>query len=205
MDALFSVVAELLVVPLVLWALIALELTVGVVMSIVAVLLGRRTLAEAIVFKWRTIRRRLLWSAIFFSSALLLADLVFFDAIVTLALGSADDRDDLDVTFAEAEGSFILGRIELHALTAAGTRPPGQDPSARFEVTIDSLVIDIDTARLLALEFAVEEIAVDGVHGRFDRLRAATPAPRPKDRGLELSREFSVAHMHVGDVQLLLT
>lgn len=204
MDALFVVVAELLIVPLILWGLIAFELTVGVVTSIVSVLLGRRSATEAVAYRWRAVRRRMLWSLIFLSSGLLLADLLLFDQLVTLALGSADEREDLDVEFAHAEGSFILGRIELQHVTLRGQRggDDPEDPDARFAVSIESLVIDIDTARLLAADFAVEEIAVDGVVGSFDRLRARAPERKPERRGLELSREFSVQRLHVGNLRL---
>jgi hypothetical protein len=202
MDALFIVVAELLIVPLILWGLIAFELTVGVVTSIVSVLIGRRSATDAMIYRWRAVRRRMLWSLIFFSSGLLLADLLFFETLVTMALGSADDRDDLDVHFTHAEGSFILGRIELQDLTLGGARG-GDDPDARFAVSIESLVIDIDTARLLTADFAVEEIAVDGIVGSFDRLRAREPEREPdKKKGLDLSREFSVQRLHVGGMQL---
>jgi hypothetical protein len=201
MDALFVVVAELLIIPLILWGLIAFELTVGVLASIVSVLLGRRSATDAVIYRWRAVRRRMLWSLIFLSSGLLLADLVFFDRLVTLALGSADEREDLDVSFAHAEGSFILGRIELQQLTLGGTRG-GDDPDARFAVEIESLVIDIDTAALLAADFAVEEIAVDGVVGSFERLRVREPDRKPDERGFELAREFSVQRLHVGGMQI---
>jgi hypothetical protein len=206
MDALFVVVAELLIVPLILWGLIALELTVGVVTSIVSVLVGRRSPSEAVAHRWRAVRQRLLWSLIFLSSGLLLADLLLFDQLVTLALHSADEREDFDVDFAHAEGSFILGRIELQHLTLAGTRggDDPDDPDARFAVSIESLVIDIDTARLRLGDVAVEEIAVDGVVGSFDRLRVRAPEPTPERRGveLELAREFSVQRLHVGGLKL---
>ncbi len=203
MDALFLVVAELLIVPLILWALIALELTVGVLASIVSVLLGRRSASEAVAYRWRAVRRRLLWSLIFLTSGLLLADLVFFDRLVTLALASVDERDDLDVEFAHAEGSFILGRIELQHLTLGGVQG-GDDPTARFAVNIESLVIDIDTAQLLTAEFAVEEIAVDGVEGSFERVRVREREREPERKGIDLSREFSVQRLHVGDMKLAL-
>jgi hypothetical protein len=203
MDALFVVVAELLIVPLILWGLIAFELTVGVVASIVSVLLGRRSATQAVAQRWGAVRRRLLWSLIFLSSGLLLADLLLFETLVTVALGSADEREDFDVDFVHAEGSFILGRIELQHVTLAGTRG-GDDPEAQFAVDIESLVIDIDTARLLLADFAVEEIAVDGVVGSFDRLRAREPERKPERPGFELEREFSVQRLHVGDLRLAL-
>lgn len=203
MDALFVVVAELLIVPLILWALIAIELTVGVLTSIVSVLLGRRSPSQAVAYRWRAIRRRLLWSLIFLTCGLLLADLVFFDRLVTLALGSVDEREDFDVDFAHAEGSFILGRIELQHVSLGGVQG-GEDPAARFAVDIESLVIDIDTARLLTAEFAVEEIAVDGVRGNFDRLRVREPDRKPEPSGIELAREFSVQRLHVGAMKLAL-
>jgi hypothetical protein len=204
MDALFVVVAELLIVPLILWGLIAFELTVGVLASIVSVLLGRRSPSQAVASRWRAVRRRMLWSLIFLTSGLLLADLLLFQSLVTVALGSADEREDLDVQFAHAEGSFILGRIELQHVTLGGTRGPEglDDPDARFAVSIESLVIDIDTARLLLADFAVEEIAVEGVVGSFDRLRAREPERKPERPGFELSREFSVQRLHVGDLRL---
>jgi hypothetical protein len=201
MDALFVVVAELLIVPLILWGLIALELTVGVVASIVSVMLGRRSATVAVIQRWRAVRRRLLWSLIFLSAGLLLADLLLFERIVMLALGSADEREDFDVAFEHAEGSFILGRIELQHVTLGGTRG-GDDPEAQFEVSIDSLVIDVATARLLLADFAVEEIAVDGVVGSLDRLRVREPQPTAKRRrGFELAHEFSLQRLHVGDLR----
>ena len=203
MDALFVVVAELLVVPLILWGLIVLELTVGIAASVLAIMQGRRSPSEAARHTWRSVRRRLLWSLIFLSSGLLLADLVFFETLVTLALGSADDREDLDVNFSHADGSFILGRIELHQLALSGQRG-GDDPSARFDFQVDSLVIDVDTKALLFADFAVEEIALEGVVGSFDRLRPSEPKPEPEQRGLELAREFSVERLHFGDVNMIL-
>lgn len=203
MDALFIVVAELLIVPLILWALIVLELTLGVAASVFAVINGRRSPTDAVKYSWRAIRRKLLWSLIFLTSGLLIADLVLFDSIVTLALGSADDREDLDVGFGHAEGSFILGRIELHQLTLSGTRGGHQDPSARFEVFVDQLVIDVDTARLLSLAFAVEELSLIDVRGSFDRLRPGEREPkRKKDDGP--TREFSVERIHFGEMALAL-
>jgi hypothetical protein len=200
MDALFIIVAQLLLIPLVLWALIALELTLGVAASVVAVVAGRRSATEALTHSWRAIRRKLLWSLIFVSSGLLLADLVFFQEIVTLALGSVDDREDLDVRFSHAEGSFMLGRIELHGLTIAGIRGQAGDPNAQFAVAVEQLVIDIDMRQLLTATFAVEELTVQGVRGEFDRLRAG---PK-RDLGDRPAREFSVTHLHLGDLKLTL-
>lgn len=201
MDALFVVVAELLIVPLILWALMAIDLTVGVLTSIVAVLLGRRSATEALHHRWLGIRRRLLWSVIFLSAGLLLADIVFFDTLVSLALDSADEREDLDVDFAEAEGSFILGRVELRGLEIVGRRG-GADPSARFEIAADEAIIDIDTAALLSFDFAVEAIELEGVHGTWDRLRAVDE-PR-REAGFELDRQFVVDRLHVGALELTL-
>jgi hypothetical protein len=202
MDALFIVVAELLIVPLILWALIVLELTLGVAASVFAFLNGRRSLTDAVSYSWRAIRRKLLWSFIFLSAGLLLADLVFFDAIVNLALGSADEREDLDVSCGRAEGSFILGRIELHELRLEGVRGGREDPSARFGVVVDELVIDIDTAKLLIASFAVEELALDGVRGSFDRLR---PSERERKRDEDApAREFTVERIHVGGMSIAL-
>lgn len=202
MDALFIVVAELLIIPLILWALIVLELTLGVAASVFAFLNGRRSLGEAVSYSWRAIRRKLLWSFILLSAGLLLADLVFFDAIVNLALDKADEREDLDVSCGHAEGSFILGRIELHELTLAGVRGGSEDPSARFGVFVDELVIDIDTAKLLIASFAVEELALDGVRGSFDRLR---PSERERKRDEDApAREFTVERIHVGGMSIAL-
>jgi hypothetical protein len=203
MDALFIVVAELLIIPLILWALIVLELTLGVAASVFAIVVGRRSLSEAMSYSWRTIRRRLMWSLIFLSAGLLLADLVFFDAIVNLALGSADDREDLDVSCVHAEGSFILGRIELHELTLEGVRGGSDDPTARYGVFIDELVIDVDTAKLFAAAFAVEELTLEGVRGSFDRLRAGE-RERERDDEAEPAREFTVERIHFGDMVIAL-
>ncbi|HVH97683.1 MAG TPA: hypothetical protein VM869_03195 [Enhygromyxa sp.] len=203
MDALFIVVAELLIIPLILWALIVLELTLGVAASVFAILIGRRSITDAVSYSWRVIRRRLIWSLIFLSGGLLLADVVFFDAIVQLALGSADERDDLDVSCVRAEGSFILGRIELHDLTLEGVRGGSDDPSARYGVFVDELVIDVDTAKLLVAAFAVEELTLEGVRGSFDRLRAGERKPEP-DKEDAPAREFTVERIHFGDMAIAL-
>ena len=201
MDALFVIVAELLLVPLVLWGLIALELTLGLVASLVSILLGRKSLTEALDQRWRAVRRRLRWSLIFMSAGLLAVDLLFFDAVVGLALGSVNEREDLDVEYRSAEGSFILGRVEIDGLILRGRRGEADDPRADYELSIDELVIDIDTAKLLALDFAVEEIAVDGARGRWDRLRGADAKQEPAaERGFELGRDFAVERMHFGDL-----
>ncbi|MFO7561344.1 MAG: hypothetical protein R6X02_01770 [Enhygromyxa sp.] len=200
MDALFIVVAELLIIPLILWALIVLELTVGVAASVFSIFAGRRSPAEAVANSWRAIRRKLLWSLIFVTSGLLIADLVLFDAIVSLALGSANDREELEVSFAHAEGSFIVGRIELHQLSLAGVRGELGDPSARYQLFVDRVVIDVDTPRLLAAAFALEELSLEGVRGSFDRLRAEQRKPA----GEWLAREFSVERIHFGQTALTL-
>jgi hypothetical protein len=203
MDALFIVVAELLIVPLILWAFIVFELTLGVAASVFAVLIGRRSPTDMVRYTWRKIRRRFVWSLSLLGAGLLLCDLVFFNLIVGLAIGSADEREDLDVSFMHAEGSFILGRIELHELTLSGVRGGQADPSARFGVSIDELVIDIDTGKLLAAGFAVEELTLDGVRGSFDRLRPSDRKPeRDEDDGP--AREFTVERIHFGDFSLAL-
>jgi len=199
MDALFIIVAELLIVPLILWALIMLELTVGVAASVFAIFAGRRTPSEAVLHTWRSIRRRLLWSFIFVSSGLLLADLVFFDQIVHLALSSADDREDLDVHYGHAEGSFILGHIELHQLSIRAVRG-GDEPRARVAFAADRLLINIDTKRLLTFNFVVEELSVDGVRGSFDRLRPSD-AERERERS-KFAHDFLVERLHFGDVRV---
>lgn len=200
MDVLFIIVAELLIVPLILWALIMLELTVGVAASAFAIFAGRRSLSKAVMHSWRVIRRRLLWSLIFLSSGLLLADLVFFDAIVHLALRAADDREDLEVDYGHAEGSFILGRIELHQLELTAVRG-GDEPSVELAFAADSLIIDIDTKRLLMLDFVVEELALEGLRGSVDRLRESPAEPRAER---ELAHEFRVERLHFGDVKVAL-
>jgi hypothetical protein len=201
MDALFVVVAELLLLPLILWVLILLELVIGTLGTLVGILLGRRRPTELIHRQWLRLRRRLVWSLLLFAIALVMIDLVFFEALVNVALGSIDDRDDLDVRHAHAEGSFILGRIEIDHLQLSGVRGDLDDPSARFELDIETLVIDIDTAALLTANFAVEELSLDGVRGSYDRLRrgASEPVEQPGP-----SREFRVDRLHVGALELTL-
>lgn len=203
MDALFIVVAELLLLPLLLWGLIVIELVLGTLATLVGIVLGRRRPGELISRPWLRLRRRLAWSLALLGGALLVVDLFFFEPLVNVVLGSVDDREDLDLRFAHAEGSFILGRIELEQLELAGTRGELADPSARFALHIDSLVIDIDTAALLALDLAVEELALDGVQGSYDRLRRSEREPaRPRERGP--AREFRVDRFHVGSLALTL-
>ena len=197
MDALFVIVAQLLIVPLILWGLILVDLTLGVASSIVAVMLGRKSAGTALDHRWRGIRRRLVWSLIFLTSGLLLADLVFFDAIVNQVLSSVDDREDLDVEFANAEGSFILGRIELDHLVLAGRRGSADDPSGQYALQVEKLVIDIDTLGLLTFDFALEDLSLEGVHGTYDRFHAPVEAEREP-----LSREFAVQRMYFGETRL---
>ncbi|NVB40043.1 hypothetical protein G6O69_19515 [Pseudenhygromyxa sp. WMMC2535] len=201
MDALFVIVAELLAVPLLLWALIALDLTLGVAMSVVAVLLGRRTVTGALQHRWRSVRKRLLWSLIFLSTALLLADLVFFETLVSLSLARVDERDDLEVYYTKVEGSFILGRIEFEDLVLAGRRGQADAPSDRFELEIGEFVIDMDTARLLRLDFAVEELSLEGARGSWDHLAAAEAGARAQPPP---ARDFELERMHVGELALSL-
>lgn len=198
MDALFVIVAQLLIVPLILWALIVIDLTVGVASSIVSVLLGRKSATDAIDHRWRGVRRRLVWSLIFLTSGLLLADLVFFDAIVHQVLRSVDDREDLDVQFAHAEGSFILGRIEIDHLQIGGRRGQASDPSGEYSLEVEALVIDIDTLGLLTFDFALEDLSLEGVRGTYDRYHP----PRGKREREPLAREFTVERMHFGSTHL---
>jgi len=203
MDALFVVVAELLLVPLVLWILIAVELTLGLAVSVVSYLLGRRSLEQALTHGLRAVQRRLLWSVVVLGAGLVLVDLLMFDPIVGLVLSEVDAREDLDIGYGAAEGSFILGRVELTDVAVTGVRDGDRaDPSAHFEVVIDSLVIDVDTLALLGARFAVEDIAVEGVRGSFDRLRTVDRDRVDADRGFELDREFSVERVHFGAVAL---
>ena len=132
MDALFIVVAELLLLPLLLWGLIVLELVLGTLATLVGIVLGRRRPGELISRPWLRLRRRLAWSLALLGGALLVVDLFFFEPLVNVVLGSVDDREDLDLRFAHAEGSFILGRIELEQLELAGTRGELADPSAQI-------------------------------------------------------------------------
>jgi hypothetical protein len=200
MDALFVVVAELLLLPVLLWALIIIELVVGTLGTLVGILLGRRSPTDLVRHQWLRVRRRLMWSLLLLATALVLVDLVFFEALVNVVLGSIDDRDDLEVGHAHAEGSFILGRIEIDHLELSGTRGDLDDPSARFELDIQKLVIDIDTAALLTFDFAVEELALDGVRGSYDRLRRVEPE-QPREQP-EPSREFRVDRLHIGALDL---
>ncbi len=202
MDALFIVVAELLLLPVILWGLIVFELIVGTIGTVVGVVLGRRRLSDLIRYQWLRVRRRLVWSLLLLSIGLVLVDLVFFEALVNVVLGSIDDRDDLDVRHAHAEGSFLLGRIEIDHLQLSGARGDPADPSARFELDIEKLVIDIDTGALLSFEFGVEELALDGVRGSYDRLRPTTPKQRPPDQPGP-ARAFRLDRLHVGDLELV--
>lgn len=201
MDALFVVVAELLLLPVILWGLIVVELVVGTLATLVGVLFGRRRPGDLIFRPWPRLRRRLTWSLALLAGALLVVDLVFFEPLVNVVLGSIDDRDDLEVRFAHAEGSFILGRIEIDQLELAGTRGDPADPSARFELEVAELVIDIDTAALLAAELAVEDLSLDGVRGSYDRLRRSAPEREREDA--DPAREFRVDRLHVGALDLV--
>jgi len=201
MDALFIIVAELLLLPLILWALIVIELVLGTLGTLVGIVLGRRSPGDLIRRQWLRLRRRLVWSLLLLALGLVLVDLVFFEPLVNVVLGSIDDRDDLEVRFAHAEGSFILGRIEIDKLELAGVRGELDDPNARFELSIDALVIDIDTAALLVADFAIEELSLDGVHGSFDRFRRGPPKREPEQPGP--AREFRVDRLHVGALDLV--
>ncbi|MFV8749969.1 hypothetical protein ACNOYE_05435 [Nannocystaceae bacterium ST9] len=200
MDALFVIVAELLLLPLLLWILILVELVLGTLGTAVGIVMGRRRPSDLVRHQWLRLRRRLVWSLLLASVALVLVDLVFFEALVNVVLGSIDDREDLDVRHAHAEGSFILGRIEIDHLEISGARGDLADPSARFELDIEKLIIDIDTGALLTATFAVEELSLDGVRGSYDRLRRAAPEREREQPGP--AREFRLDRLHVGELAL---
>ncbi len=205
MDALFVIVAELLIVPLILWALLILELTIGVLASVVAIFAGRRSPSEALEERWRAVRRRLLWSLILMTSGLMLADLLFFESFVHLALSSIDERDDIELRYAHAEGSFILGRIEFDDIELSARRGDPDDPDDRYSFVARELVIDIDTRALLTLNFRVEELALEGVRGELDRLRATDPQTRKTGGAAQaLARNFTLERLHVGTTTLVL-
>jgi hypothetical protein len=69
-------------------------------------------------------------------------------------------------------------------------------------VSVEELVIDIDTGKLLTAAFAVEELTLDGVRGTFDRLRVSER--KPEREQTEPAREFTVQRLHFGDVALAL-
>ena len=113
MDLLQIIVAQLLVLPVILWALIGLEVVTAVLGTVLGVLLGRRRPAVFVRYRLRRLRRRLLMSLSLLACGLVMIDLFLLEEVVAAALGRADEHEQLDVEFSQVEGSVILGRLEL--------------------------------------------------------------------------------------------
>ncbi len=201
MDLLFIIVAQLLVLPVILWALIGLELVTAVLGTILGLLLGRRNPTQYLRYRLRRLRRRLIMSLSLLACALVLIDLLKLEEVVAKVLEHLDERGQLEARFAEVEGSVILGRLELRGLEVSGERGR-PTPRDAVDLKIDELIVDVDTAALLTGELTVEQLSVRGVRGRWDRLPTAATIDEPRPRS-QLARDFGVTHVSVEDVELI--
>lgn len=116
-----------------------------------------------------------------------------FNWVVARAVKSAGPKSGIAVTFDDAEGSLLSGRVKLRDAKFVRTGNPISD----FDLDVAQFDVDADVWRLLAGEIKFEEITVSGVRGHLIRNGKRDPKlPR---------RRFTVNRLSVSDVAIEVT
>jgi len=111
-----------------------------------------------------------------------------FDWFVRQALRTAERRNGIVVTFADAKGNLFSGRVALRDAKFVRRGHPVSD----FDLTAAKFDVDADVRQLLGGDFAFETVMVSGVRGEFTRTGKRDPTlPR---------RRFTINRLTVEDV-----
>ena len=116
-----------------------------------------------------------------------------FDWVVARAVKTAEPKSGIAVTFADAEGNLLSGRVKLRDAKFVRTGNPISD----FDLEVAQFDVDADVWQLLVGEFAFQEVNVSGVRGELTRKGKRDPTlPR---------RRFTVERLTVNDVAVEVT
>lgn len=205
-ETLLLISGELLVFPIIAAAAVVAELSMGLVLGLVQLVLGplrrRRARSSAVALRLPglgLLRRIRSWIATLSMTLLVTAvaaDLFFFDAAVRYVLTRLDDAAGLEIDLDGAQGSFLAGRVELLGLVVrrVGANESDGDGNA-LDLRADRLAIDVAMLEVLAPQKRVQSLEIEGLRGRVERREVGTGKS-------SVRRSFRVDTLALSDVAI---
>ncbi len=185
MDSLLLVVAELLAVSRTIASTLLFVGGAGLVL-----VLGQLVVQSRLVRWWR----RLVWTV---ASALALAalglvivDMFLYEQALRFGLEQVALRSGITVTFQQARGSLLTGRLELYDVTIDRA-----DPSLRLYLTAEELTLDVDMLVLWRPGVQLELVRIAGVRGEIHRGVSNGSGLRPR-------RNFVASRVELEDIRV---
>lgn len=167
-------------VLLILELVLPLALLAGALLVEAAALLAGLVQALLVLFKrgtgvfGRRLRRLTLGAAAALGLAIILLQTVFFQPIVRRIARAVQARAGIELTFKEASGNLLAGRVLLHDAVARRS----SDPAATFDVAAREMEVDVRLLSLLSGEVSIESVRVTGARGSYTRMSDVERPPR---------------------------
>lgn len=203
MEALIILLAEVIIVTLTVllgFALEALLTAIGGIIEFIFFLLDKRSLKKIPVKETKPRKRKpkpwlrklnivlITLLAILVTSAFVINHF-FFEPATRFVLAQVKSRTNIEVTFSEAEGNLLSGRI---LLKEAKIKREGSDQS-NFNIKAGEFYIDMDMWSVFSSQKRIEEFRMKDAQGSFTRIKKVD---RIK------TREFVIEDLKIENLEL---
>jgi len=122
---------------------------------------------------------------------ILIVNLFLVESLLRWALEGVRERTGAEVTFGAADANLFTGRLTLEGLTLRRPR----HATSQFDLRADACTLNLSMTDLLLWRVNLDELAIRGVRGQFERVRKVERmAPR---------REFEIERLTLEDADVV--
>jgi len=127
----------------------------------------------------------------------------FFEATLQKIAEVVGNKTDIHLTFAEANGSFFSGHVELKKASIVRT----SHESSNFDFTVDRLNIDLAVMQILRNPTRIEIFEIESLSGSVEHKRSKDDkSSKPqKAEPIKPRRSFEIKTLLLSDVDLTIT
>jgi hypothetical protein len=211
-EALFILLADLIILPMTLFAGVLVE---GIVTAAAAVASFLEATSGIIFFgasdqkvepstaEWKTSERKLRrrtwlqrfsWGLggmlILLVTAVCLLNFAFFESTVHWGLARIEKRSGVKIEFTSASGNLFSGKLTLKGATA---RRQGNTAS-NFDLRADEFTVNLSVGKLFAGTARIETVFLSGLKGDFQRMS------NPEQ--MRLRRQYEISHLRIENAEI---
>lgn len=213
MEALFILLAELIILPIALLVPLLVECIVAfglALASFVEAVTGfsigltglkrrrERSQGQPVEVKLpperRVLLKRLSWTLggvlVVTVAGVCLLNFVFFESSLRWGLGRIAKRSGIEIQFASASGNVFSGHLTLKGVTAQRDG----DAVSNFNLRAEELAVELSVFKLFSRTAPVEKVHLSGLKGDFHRVK--TP------ERLKLRKHYEVRHLRLENIDV---
>lgn len=152
--------------------------------------------------RWMTVAQRVLLLVLALSLiAAFLVNTVFFEPALRQLTEAVGRRTGLELTFSQASGSFLPGRVELNDVVIRKADTSG----SCFDLSAKQISVSFNLLALLGKTANVEGLEIEALNGTFNRVSSpGYEETEPQQKSLKARRTFVIEALRIHEASLVI-